>query len=169
MQIPSKYIRYMSGKSYVRGFVVISLISRYMEENGVGTKGTYLEISRAYYDSILLSDKVKLIRLEYDNAIKEQRKKLKKKRKNKYKIEFDELTGEPLERGFEFSHIRSVSMFKSLCDVIDNGLLVNKNTHRIITEKGLNDEEELRSLCIEMGWKIDWYESYKANFPEFSI
>ena len=68
----------MSGKSYVRGFVVISLISRYMEENGVGTKGTYLEISRAYYDSILLSDKVKLIRLEYDNAIKEQRKKLKK-------------------------------------------------------------------------------------------
>ena len=77
MQIPSKYIRYMSGKSYVRGFVVISLISRYMEENGVGTKGTYLEISRAYYDSILLSDKVKLIRLEYDNAIKEQRKKLK--------------------------------------------------------------------------------------------
>ena len=32
-----------------------------------------------------------------------------------------------------------------------------------------NDEEELRSLCIEMGWKIDWYESYKANFPEFSI
>ena len=36
-------------------------------------------------------------------------------------------------------------------------------------QQGLNDEEELRSLCIEMGWKIDWYESYKANFPEFSI
>ncbi len=169
MQIPDKYIKCMNGKNYVRGFVVISLISKYIEENGVGTKGTYLEVSRTYYDTILASDKVKLIRLEYDNVMKGQRKKLKNRRKKKYKIEFDELTGEPLRNGSEFSHIRSVAMFKHLCDVVDNGLVVNKETHRIITEKGINDEEELKSLCIDMGWSIDWYDTYKANFPEINI
>ncbi len=169
MKIVNEDIKYIGGQKYARGCSVLYHISRYIEENGDGTKLTYLEISRAYYECISSSDEVKNIRLQYDNAMKGERKKLKKKRMKKYNVVFDELTGEVLEKDCEFSHIRSVSMFKSLCNIIENGLLVNKDTHRIITEKGLNDEEELRSLCIDMGWNLDWYDTYKANFPEINI
>lgn len=45
-----------------------------MEENGVGTKGVYLDTSKKYYDSINTSDKAKLVRLDYDLTLKEQKK-----------------------------------------------------------------------------------------------
>ena len=74
MQIPDDCIKSMNNNLYVRGYMVSSLISKYLEENGVGTKGIYLEASKQYYDSINLSDKARLIRLEYDNAVKTQQK-----------------------------------------------------------------------------------------------
>ena len=40
-----------------------------------------------------------------------------------------------------------------------NGLIVNKDTHFIITQEGVNDEEELYKLCYEKGWNTDWYET----------
>ncbi len=55
-------------------------------------------------------------------------------------------------------------MYKYLSDDIDNGLLVNKETHRLITERGIQDEEELLALCQEQGWKTDWYGIYCSKF-----
>lgn len=80
---------------------------------------------------------------------------MKKIRIKKYKIDKDELTRETLRSGNEFSHIRSCSMYKHLSDNMDNGLIVNKNTHKLITERGINDEEELRDLCMEQNWNLD--------------
>jgi len=90
---------------------------------------------------------------------------LKKRRIKTYKIKFDELTGLPLDtKNSDFSHIRSFSLFPGLADNINNGLIVNKNTHKIITEKNINDEEELYDLCIEMNWQTNWYDEFKENF-----
>ena len=160
MQIPEEYKCDMGKQTYIRGCKILEIIARNIEESGVGTKGVYLETSKRYYDSIALCDKAKLLRLEYDNVLKEQRKKLKKKRIKKYHIKYDELTKEELKRGCEFSHIRSVNMYKFISDNIDNGLIINKETHAIITSQGINDEEELLELCKELKWNTQWYDEY---------
>lgn len=160
MQIDDEHKVSFGNEEYVRGYKILELIAKEIEENGVGTKGIYLNTSKSYYDCINECDKVQLLRLQYDGWIKEQRKKLKNKRIKKYKITFDELTGKELKNDAEFSHIRSVSTFKHISDSIDNGLIVNKETHKIITARGIQDEAELKNLCIEHDWNIDWYLPY---------
>lgn len=164
MQIPDQYKATFGSETYVRGYEVLRLIAKSLEEDGTGTKGIYLETSKKYYDSISSCDKAKLLRLEYDNQLKNQRKLLKKKRIKAYKVKYDELTKEPLKtRSAEFSHIRSVAIYKFISDSIDNGLIVNKETHNIITSHGINDEDELLGLCHEMDWCIDWYDVFREN------
>lgn len=160
MEIPDEYKTNFNNSTYIRGYKILEMIAKDIEENGVGKKGVYLDTSKKYYDSINASDKAKLIRLDYDLTLKEQKKRLKKRRIKKYKIEKDELTREELRSGHEFSHIRSCAMYKHISDHIDNGLIVNKETHKLITERGINDEEGLRELCKEQNWNLDWYERY---------
>lgn len=170
MQIPDESKATFGNETYVRGYEVLKLIAKCLEENGTGTKGIYLETSKQYYDSITTCDKAKLLRLEYENQLKNQRKLLKKKRINAHNIKNDELTKEPLiVRSSEFSHIRSVAMYKFISDSIDNGLIVNKETHNIITAQGINDESELLNLCTEMNWAIDWYNVYMQNLSKLMV
>lgn len=90
---------------------------------------------------------------------------MKKKRIKKYNIKIDELTGEKLiKKTAQFSHIRSYALFKEISDKIENGLIVNKEVHAVITKEGINDEEELLELCTKKGWNKDWYEKFKINF-----
>ena len=167
MQIPDQHKATFGNETYVRGYEVLKLIAQSLEENGTGTKGVYLETSKQYYDAISCCDKAKLLRLEYENQLKNQRKLLKKKRINAYNIKNDELTNAPLKiKSAEFSHIRSVAMYKFISDSIDNGLIVNKDTHNIITSQGINDETELLNLCKQMNWAIDWYDIYRENLSK---
>lgn len=165
MRLSSEFKCNFNGELYIRGYKVLELLAKTIEENGVGKKGLNLEASKKFYDAINTCESVRLQRLEYDYTLNEARKKLKKKRRTKYKLTHDELTGEPLIiRSCEFSHIRSQAMYRELSDHIDNGLIVNKETHRLITERGINDENELLSFCKEQGWKTDWYSAYIHKF-----
>ncbi len=164
MKFPDEDKRYFNGEPYVRGFQVVAQLSKEIEENGVGTRGLGLVASKSFYESIYMCDTVVRLRLEYDKDKTTSRRALKKKRKKAYNIKHDELTGEPLKLNCEFSHIRSYAIYKQISDEIDNGLLVNKITHRLITERGINDERELLALCEEQGWKTDWYEAYVQRF-----
>lgn len=64
----------------------------------------------------------------------------------------------------EFSHIRSVAIYPDLQLELDNGLIVNKKTHEIITEKGIQNEDDLYTLCLTKGWNTKWYNFYKQTF-----
>ena len=165
MRLSSEFKCNFNGELYIRGYKVLELLAKTIEENGAVKKGLNLEASKNFYDAINTCESVRLQRLEYDYTLNEARKKLKKKRRTKYKLTHDELTGEPLIiRSCEFSHIRSQSIYRELSDHIDNGLIVNKETHRLITERGINDENELLSFCKEQGWKTDWYDAYIHKF-----
>ncbi len=164
LNIEDEYKRTYDGVIYIRGFKVMEQIIKAQEENGAGTRGVNLEASKQYYEQIHQCDTVKMLRLDYDNQLKIDRSKLKKKRRSTYKITCDELTGQKLKWGYEFSHIRSYSMFREIANNIDNGLLVNKEVHRQITEYGINNEEELLAFCEENGYKTDWYLKYKKLF-----
>lgn len=40
----------------------------------------------------------------------------------------------------------------------------NRAIHAIITEEGINDEDELLILCQKKGWRTDWYNKFKHYF-----
>ena len=164
MKLPNEDKQYFNGEPYIRGFQVVAQLAKEIEENGVGKRGLALIASKEFYESIYMCDTVVRLRLEYDKDKAVARRTLKKKRKKTYNIKYDELTGEPLKTNCEFSHIRSYAIYKQYADDIDNGLMVNKMTHRLITERCINDENQLLALCHEQGWKTDWYEPYINKF-----
>ena len=163
--VPDSLKQSFDGQEYVRGYKVLEHLAKNIEENEKKKKGANLEASKQYYEAINTCPTVKLRRIEYDYTLNAARKGLKKKRRTKYKIKSDELTGKPLVvRTCEFSHIRSYALYKELADQIDNGLIVNKETHRLITERGINDEHELLALCQEQQWATDWYDTFRHKF-----
>ena len=60
--------------------------------------------------------------------------------------------------------ILEVQIYIELAGEVENGLVVNKNTHRIITQKDIKDEDELVDLCVKENWNTDWYERYLNYF-----
>lgn len=163
-KIPQECKRIINNKEYIRGYTFIAIINKFIEEKG---SNKYLPYVNSCYNAINSADLVKLTRIEYDSFLKEEKRKLKIKRIKKYDIKVDELTGEEInKRTCEFSHIRSVAMYQEYSDNIENGLIVNKNTHDEITMKVINDEEQLYDFCLIKGWHLDWYDNYKKNFME---
>jgi hypothetical protein len=151
----------ISGIDYVRGYSVIGRISKEIEDSGLKKRGNYLRFSEECLLGIRDSDQAKALRGEYEEYWREEKKKLKKLRIKKFGILKDELTGDLLDKKTaQFSHIRSVNMFKSLALKIENGLIVNSSTHAIITDKGVITENDLVLLCKKKGWKTEWVKVY---------
>ncbi|AIY80399.1 hypothetical protein U728_911 [Clostridium botulinum 202F] len=164
-EIEDKSKQNIGGKIYVVGYEIKKIIDKFIQETGVGTKKQYLKYSEMIFNAIRDCDTAQNMRAVYQNQLQGDVKKLKKKRIRKYRIKNDELTGEELiEKTSEFSHIRSYALFKDISDKIDNGLIVNKEIHNIISQKGINDEEELLILRKERNWNIRWYNKYKLTF-----
>lgn len=150
---------------YIKGSKLGAMIDDAIQDSGGGTKEKYLRYSEELYKAIRDSETAKNLRLEFSKELDKKRKGLKKKRIKKYKIKFDELTGEELiGNEVEFSHIRSFAIFPKLGDNIENGLIINKSSHDIITNEAVNDEEELYSLCKENKWDVSWYDKFKQYF-----
>lgn len=159
--IDKKYKTTYEGEEYVLWSSLISIVERRREEN---PKNRYLSLVMDILNEINECDEIQLLRLKAKNLMEQRVKKLKNKRIRSYKLKEDELTNDPLDKKkAEFSHIRSVAMFPELAEMMWNGLIVNKDTHFIITQIGINDEEELYKLCYEKGWNTDWYKTYKEK------
>ncbi len=60
-------------------------------------------------------------------------------------------------------------MYNFMSDSIDNGLIVNKETHTLITAQGVNDENELLDLCKDNNWSIGWYDIYIENLSKLMV
>lgn len=107
------------------------------------------------------ADPAEVIRMKHSELISGAVRELKKKRISEYRIICDELTLKPLGfRTAEFHHIRRQSISVDLISMIWNGLIVDRSTHNIITERGVCDERQLLSLCQIMGWDTAWFDVY---------
>lgn len=157
--------RTINNTTYILGYKLGSLIDQFIQETGEGSKGRYLRYSEELYRAIRDSDTAKKLRLEFALELSDSRKGLKKARMKEYKITKDELTGlKLLKKTCQFSHIRSFAIFPQFGDNIENGLVVNRNTHEIITNAAVNDEEELFNLCTNNNWDTTWYDRFKDYF-----
>lgn len=163
--IEDKDILRYGKKVYVKAYQIRNLIDSAIQIEKIGKKKEYLRYSEQIYMAIRDCDTAEIIREKYNSLMESERRKLKNKRIREYKIKNDELTGDRLEKETaEFSHIRSYAIFREVATNIENGLIVNKETHSIITKRGINDEIELYDLCIEKNWSTDWYLKYKNYF-----
>ena len=129
---------YFNNEVYILGYEIIKIIDKFIQGEATGKRTIYLRFSEAIYKAIRDTPEAQVLRTKYQITLKEERKKLKNKRIKKYKIKKDELTDNALiKHRAEFSHIRSFAIFKDIADDIENGLIVNKSTHEIITKEEL--------------------------------
>ncbi|MDO4690752.1 MAG: hypothetical protein Q4A58_05585 [Fusobacterium sp.] len=154
-----------SDSEYITGAEFIRLLSTIFDSATTFRRRDYIRYSEKLYLLIRDSDKAEVMRARYFEDLIDKRNKLKNQRIKKYKIKIDELTGVNLKiQTAEFSHIRSVALYPDLQLELDNGLIINKKTHELITEKGIQNEEDLYNLCLEKKWNINWYNFYKQMF-----
>lgn len=151
----------LQSKEYIKGTEIGKIIDSEIQRSNTIKREEYLKYSEEFYKSIRDCDRAKTIRKEFSERLNDNRKKLKRLRIKKHNINKDELTNEVLKaKTAEFSHIRSVAVFPYLATDIENGLIVNKVTHKIITKEGINDEDELLELCFKLKWNTKWYEEF---------
>ncbi|RRD39307.1 hypothetical protein EII29_07845 [Leptotrichia sp. OH3620_COT-345] len=156
-----------TGTEYITGAEFISLLSIIFDSATTFRRRDYIRYSEKLYLLIRDSDKAEVMRARYFEDLTYKRNKLKNQRIKKYSIVTDELTGMNLKiQTAEFSHIRSVALYPDLQLELDNGLIINKKTHELITEKGIQNEEDLYNLCLEKNWNTNWYNFYKQIFYE---
>lgn len=156
------------GEMYVKGSEVCRLIDNAVQSSSSLRREGYARYSDYLYREIRDSDKARLVRAEYYEYIRRYRSELKRTRIARFDVTTDELTGLPLYKtGTQFSHIRSVGAYLDMADKIWNGLVVNQQTHKIITNNDVNDEDQLLNLCIEYGWNTDWYSEFLNSLNSY--
>lgn len=154
-----------SNDDFISGKDFIFLISDIFENVTTFKRRDYIRYSENLYRLIRDSDKAEVLRARYQENISEKKNGLKKDRLKKYPTSVDELTGKKLDyQRSEFSHIRSVAVYPDLQLEIENGLIVNKETHDIITKENVQNEDDLYSLCIKNNWNINWYDYYRKFY-----
>ena len=154
-----------SNDDFISGKDFIFLISDIFENATTFKRRDYIRYSENLYRLIRDSDKAEVLRARYQENISEKKNGLKKDRLKKYPTNVDELTGKKLDyQRSEFSHIRSVAVYPDLQLEIENGLIVNKETHDIITKENVQNEDDLYSLCIKNNWNINWYDYYRKFY-----
>ncbi|ACI51387.1 hypothetical protein Gdia_1609 [Gluconacetobacter diazotrophicus PA1 5] len=146
---------------FVRGSSILEILDVNIQCARGLARENYLRVSEAFYRAIRDCDKARITRAEFYEHLMTVKQRLKQQRISMSCI--DELDGSPLDiASCEFSHIRSVAIYPHLSGLIGNGLIVNKETHNIITNNGINDEHELLELCQNLGWNTDWYSVYQV-------
>ena len=168
LRVPKNTVNFLLAKfnlsnlDVITGSDFISLISQIFDTASTFKKRDYIRFSESLYYEIRDFETAEVLRGRYYEDLKDKKKNLKRERQNHYSLKYDELTGLDLNyQSAEFSHIRSVAMYPDLQLEIENGLIVNKETHDIITKENVQNENDLYSLCIKKNWDISWYYYYK--------
>jgi hypothetical protein len=166
------------GKVYVRGNVVSGLSDKILQSAGSIKREKYVGYSGDIYRQIRDSPDARLARSEQYEYLNTCRPLLKRTRIKALKITKDELTGKSCEvirhdrkthsfTNMQFSHIRSVAVYPELADRVWNGLITHKGVHKIITDRAINNEDQLVTLCDEYGWTTGWYSDYVIKISSF--
>jgi hypothetical protein len=161
-----KFRRTINNEEYIRHAEVMKWIF-YRLESATGSKEKYLEHTESILLYILKEPAIRIYKLEMALVWGSQKRLLKGERIERYNIHSDELTGVALKPGSEFSHIISVASDPELADQIWNGLVVNTETHKLITSKGITNHIDLLCLCEEKEWETSWYDNFDNSLNKF--
>lgn len=156
----------INGDIYVPTHTVIKKLNQRMIGADI-KKRNYLKYSEEILIAIREAPTIRVEQERIRQLKQESMRKLKTERIKKLKIVRDELTNEPLiKKTAEFSHIRKKAEYYRYADYMQNGLIINKETHDIITKRDTHDEDELLALCREEHWNKEWYSLFKKWIKE---
>jgi len=164
--VKDEYKTEVTGATYVKGSEICHLIDRIVQSAGSIRREGYARYSEAIYRDIRDSERTRLVRAEHYELMQSYRSELRRTRIAHFQVKRDELTSLPLRFCNQFSHIRSVAAYPRLGDKLWNGLVINQDIHGFITKSEINDENQLLDLCVEHGWKTDWYSAYLESLKE---
>jgi len=148
---------------------VVYMLSELIQRPISHKRREYLRVSEKIGIKVRDSDPVEVIRFKYKEFIEETKKRLKQQRIKEFNISFDELTGETLNKSAEFHHIRRQSIYPNMISLLWNGVIINKETHDIITARDISDEYDLKNLCNDMGWSIEWVDFYEECLDRYGF
>lgn len=169
LEISDEYQLECQGETYILGSEIYRLLDITIQSAGSIKKEKYASFSEEIYRLIRDSHKLKTIRYEFYEEIESHKKNLKQIRIRELELDADELTGDLLDEiNSDFSHIRNAKIYLPLADKYWNGLIVNKETHKIITKANINDEDELYDLCVSEDWSTEWYSTFSQCLEEIN-
>lgn len=154
--------------TYLRYSEVNRILNDIIQSAGSLKRERYAGYSELIGRKIRDSEKAVLQRALSYEITKESKKKLKSTRLKTLTVLNDELTNKPLLQTCEFSHIRSCAVYPRLSVTVWNGLIVNKATHKLITDRQIYDEDRLLQLCREQNWNTKWYSAFKADLSQLN-
>jgi hypothetical protein len=127
------------------------------------------QLSFDHLNAILNSPEIGEIIAIHIEYVDSKLNKLKKGRVRLFNLTADELTGEVFHtdsKRSHFSHIRGKRTCVRLATDVHNGLVVNDETHRIISRAYVEDEHELLRICEIYSWNTSWYRPYVQRFKD---
>ncbi len=168
-EVPDLDKRIIDGERYVRSTVIVAKLNNNISSGAYSlSKRNYSKYSKALFTEYNEHPYLENIRANFLLEFKRKKKKLRNDRIVQFGLLNDELTGTKLNfNTCEFSHIRSVEMYPELALFVWNGLIVNRETHKVITRRQSQTEESLLKMCSEKGWSRRWLGRYQFDLGEF--
>lgn len=146
-QIDDKDKRNVDGIDYAHSSAVVGLLDKKSQEVRDAEKQAVLQYGRDSLINVSDSDHAQNIRRQVDSFTNKILPKLRKQRG----VEYDEVTGEPPEKGFAFHHSNPKELHTDPEDVVDpsKGINVNPKNHADIHRNNVNDESQLAEYIKE--------------------
>lgn len=140
-EIPDKDKINLNGNDYAHTSSVVGLLDKRVQETRDTDTQAVCKYSRDSLINIGDSSDAENERRKFDGFAKREVPKLRTKRQT----ENDEITGEPLEDGYEYHHKNKKSIITDPQKLVDpnSGINVNKETHKEIHRRKIVDEEQL--------------------------
>ena len=154
-------------ETFLRSSKVCEWVSESIQSSGTARREDYLRYSEAVFRKIRDSDKAKLLRAEFREHLNGIQRGLKKQRVKRLKLQHDELTGAPLSKGANFAHIRAVCVDFEMADKDWNGVVVNPETHLVLTKQEILDENDLLLVCESRRWHTEWHGEFRRELRVF--
>ncbi len=154
-------------ETLVRSTKVCEWVNQSIQSPTATRTADYLKYSEAVYRKVRDCKEARLLRAEFREQLESTQKNLKKQRVKRLKIKHDELTGASLERSANFAHIRAACVYFEMADKDWNGVVINVETHQVLTKEGILDEGELLHFCEKKKWKTDWHGTFKRELKVF--
>jgi hypothetical protein len=146
--IANRHKRSIAGKSLIHSSAIVGLLDERAQETRSASKQALQQYARDSLINVGDSDQAQKIRRDLDDFNSKEQKKLRTSRDS----EVDEVTGEPLEKGYAFHHKNQKSLHTDPEQALDPeaGVLVNDSTHKEIHKRKLRNENALEEYKREL-------------------
>lgn len=163
-KLSDKEKRNIAGKDYINSSAVVGDLDKRAQETRKPSIAAKARYGRDSLINIGDSTKAEKLRRDFDEFSDKEMKKLREERKS----DVDEITGEILENGGEFHHHNKKSIYTDPEKAIDpnEGIVVNKSTHKEIHRRNIVDKDQLESQKEDIKIKVKRINVDKAKEKE---